>query len=443
MTLQEAGRYLQMEIKELQVSEENGLLKGTANGHLEYSEQDLQLAVHLHSLQQAGMDMEKKKEKRRRTFMKRILATFMTLSLSLSLAACQSQSEELESTASQPAGTQESEVLTETAEPETQQAESTEENGSSILIAYFTLGHNAEYPDGVDATTSASLVLDGEEMVGTTEYVARMIQENVGGDLHSIETAEPYSTDFDAVVDQNHEEMNAGTLPELVASDLDVSGYDTVFIGYPVWATNAPQAIFSFLSQYDLSGKTVIPFCTHDGYGAGSSYNDIAEAIDGETAVLDGLAIEAPDVPAAGNTVAGWLNEIGVERQTGASASAEETAITITIGDTALEGVLYDTALANEISGYFPLTISMTGFGGREYYGGVDFYPENLEGGQTTFENGDITYCEAHHNMAIFYAQTDDPILSVEVIPVGKVTSDLSVFDTLDSREEITFSLAQ
>ncbi len=62
-------------------------------------------------------------------------------------------------------------------------------------------------------------------------------------------------------------------------------------------------------------------------------------------------------------------------------------------------------------------------------FGGVDFYPKNLESGKNTFENGDITYCKAHHNMAIFYAQTDYPILSVDVIPVGKVTSDLAVFD--------------
>lgn len=85
----------------------------------------------------------------------------------------------------------------------------------------------------------------------------------------------------------------------------------------------------------------------------------------------------------------------------------------------------------------------MSGFGGREYYGGVDFYPTNLEGGQRNFENGHITYCEAHHNMAIFYAQTDNPTLSVDVIPIGKVSSDLGVFDTLGSREEITFSLAE
>lgn len=63
--------------------------------------------------------------------------------------------------------------------------------------------------------------------------------------------------------------------------------------------------------------------------------------------------------------------------------------------------------------------------------------------GQKNFENGDITYCEAHHNMAIFYAQTDDPILSVDVIPIGRVTSDLSVFNNLDSQEEVIFSLAE
>lgn len=113
------------------------------------------------------------------------------------------------------------------------------------------------------------------------------------------------------------------------------------------------------------------------------------------------------------------------------------------IGEVRLDGILYDTELAEEIKTYFPLTISMVGYGGREYYGGVEFYPEHLEGGQKNFENGDITYCVAHHNMAIFYAQTDNPVLSVDVIPIGRVTSDLSVFENLDSREEVIFSLAE
>ena len=66
--------------------------------------------------------------------------------------------------------------------------------------------------------------------------------------------------------------------PELKESDLDISEYDTVFVGYPVWATDVPQAVISFLNTYDFYDKTVIPFCTHDGYGAGISYNTIASA---------------------------------------------------------------------------------------------------------------------------------------------------------------------
>lgn len=398
--------------------------------------------------------------------MKRLAALLLAAMIALSSSACRNQtgqqttasaqtqeqqpeaqkpateSEEPAEEAEQPEQPEQAEQAEQAEQSDTQQAEQPEQaqtqQAENILIAYFSLGQNADYPEDVDATASASLVPGQDERVGTTEWIARLIQQNVGGQLHAIRTAQPYPTDFDAVVDQNHAEMEAGTLPELVQSDLDVSEYDTVFVGYPVWATNAPQAIFSFLSQYDLAGKTVIPFCTHDGYGAGSSYSDIAQFIEGEAAVLDGLAVEAPDVPDAADTVAQWLQGIGFTSQ-----EAQLTPLTITVGDAVLDGVLYDTALAQEIQSYFPLTVSMVGFGGREYYGGVDFYPTNLEGGQTTFENGEIAYCEPHHNMAIFYAQTDDPILSVEVIPIGRVTSDLSVFEQLPGNVEVTFALAE
>ena len=120
-------------------------------------------------------------------------------------------------------------------------------------------------------------------------------------------------------------------------------------------------------------------------------------------------------------------------------------AITVTIGDAALEARLCDTALAKEIAKRFPLTLSMVGYGGREYYGDVDFYParENLVGGRRTFEDGHITCCESHHNMAIFYAQTERPTLSVDVIPIGKVTGGLSVFASLPSRIKAVISFAE
>lgn len=383
--------------------------------------------------------------------MKKNFSLILAATLAVSMTACGSLSH-AETSAGNSETVQQESIQQEQTTPETESAaaetsaEATE--SSRVLITYFSRWGNTEYPADVDATTSASIVADGEQQYGTTEYVARMIQEQTGGEIHLIETTEPYSTDFQEVVDDNHAEMDQDALPELKDSALDMSAYDTIFIGYPIWATDAPRAVFSFLAEYDLSGKTVIPFCTHDGYGAGSSFGNIAAEIPDAAAVLGGLAVEASDVWAAETTVAQWLEEIGLDTQEAAAQTesteqSEETAIQITIGDTVLDGVLYDTPLANEIREQFPLTISAAGFGGREFYGGVDFYPENLEGGQKTFKNGDITYCEAHHNMAIFYAQTDDPVLSVDVIPIGKVTSDLAIFEELPGSVDITFSLAE
>lgn len=337
------------------------------------------------------------------------LSILFVFSLLFMLTACSSSADPSQESSGQttsPSSQQDS-VSVSNAVLESESTES-EQSANNTLIVYFSRWGNTEYPSDVDATTSASIVVDNNFRYGTTEYVANMIAENVGGDLHRIETVTPYTANFDELRDVNHNEMSSNYLPELKESNLDISAYDTVFIGYPVWATDVPQAVLSFLKEYDLSGKTVIPFCTHDGYGAGNSYQTIAEASHAAVS-LEGIAIEAKDVPNAQDTVSSWLADIGISKskvQTG-------TPIKITVGEVSLDGVLYDTELAEEIKTYFPLTISMVGYGDREYYGGVEFYPEHLEGGQKNFENGDITYCEAHHNMAIFYAQTDNPIKKI------------------------------
>ena len=383
--------------------------------------------------------------------MKKLLAAITVMLMLFSFTACESSSDQNGSTnTSSPAGangTNSTSSQKEENKPSETGGDSQQENqdnkDSKILIAYFSRWGNTDFPSDVDATTSASIVTDNKRF-GTTEYVARMIQEETGGDIHLIETASKYTADYDELISVNHDEMAEGFLPELKETDLDISKYDTVFVGYPVWATNVPRAVVSFLSKYDFSDKKVIPFCTHAGYGAGKSYSTIAEASKAKD-TAEGLAIEAENVPSSKETVKAWLDSVGIAKAQSVNSEMTgntETAIKVTVGDTVLDGVMYDTALAKEIMGYFPLTVSMVGYIGREYYGGVDFYPENLEGGQRNFENGDITYCQPHHNMAIFYAQTDKPTLSVDVIPIGKITSDLSVFESFDSTETVIFSLA-
>lgn len=138
---------------------------------------------------------------------------------------------------------------------------------NKTLIAYFSRLGNTPFPDGVDAAASASIVVgkDGQ-LQGTTEFIARMIGKNTGGELHLIQTAEEYPADYDATVDQNHKEQEENFMPQLKNAVENMEQYDTIFIGYPVWATTIPQAIKSFLSEYDFSGKTIIPFCTNAGY---------------------------------------------------------------------------------------------------------------------------------------------------------------------------------
>lgn len=318
------------------------------------------------------------------------------------------------------------------------------ENPKSLTV-YFSRVGNTDYSADVDATTSASVVVNNNgNLTGTTEALAQMIHSSVGGDIAEIQTVNKYSTDFDEVVDKNHEEINAGTIPELQPLNIDMSDYDTVFIGFPIWATTIPQAVRAFMREYDLSGKTVIPFCTHDGYGSGSSYTQIKNEC-ANSMVLDGLTIPAADIVGKDltpikNRINSWLSELGIN--TGGEQT-DQTPIKITIGDRVLDGYLNNTPEAQQFKSMMPVTVSMVGYGGREYYGGISSTIEDSTEGKLNFENGDITYCPTNNTVAIFYAQTDRPNLTMRVISMGKVTSDLSVFDELGSRENITFELAE
>ena len=312
-----------------------------------------------------------------------------------------------------------------------------------ILVAYFSRYGNTDYGDDVDATTSASVVAGDGETMGTTEVIARMIAAATGGDLHLIQTEESYPTDFDDVVDENHQEQGDNSRPELV-SPADLSEYDIIFIGYPVWASTAPTPVLSFLEGADLSGKTVVPFCTHDGYGAGSSYSAVARSSQGAE-VEDGLAVEASAVSDDQSVVQAWLAGLDLPEDTGAETPAlqGETALRITVNGQVLEGVLYDSAMAEQFLAQLPQTISMSNYGGREVYGRVGKEITADGEGQLYFADGDITYCPTNNTVAIFYSQSDNPNLTMEVYPIGRVTSDLSIFPGLPSRVDVSFEAAE
>ena len=108
-----------------------------------------------------------------------------------------------------------------------------------------------------------------------TKAIAEIIQKNVGGTLVALELKVPYPEDYKTIVDQVAKENETGFLPPLKTKINSIQKYDIVFVGFPTWGMQLPPPMKSFLTQYDLGGKTVIPFNTNAGYGVGSSFGSV------------------------------------------------------------------------------------------------------------------------------------------------------------------------
>ncbi|MNB93082.1 flavodoxin [compost metagenome] len=197
-------------------------------------------------------------------------------------------------------------------------AESSESNGEQqldsgngkTLIAYFSRVGTSSLGEGVDAVTSASLRIGDEGWIGNTEVVVDMVQNVVDGDEFQIITLEPYPGDYEETTDLALEEQKAGVRPELATHVENMDEYDVIFLGYPNWWGTIPMPVYTFLEEYDFSGKTIIPFITRDGSRLGRSVNDIRELAPGAT-ILEGLAVHGNRVEDAKDEVGEWLQEMG------------------------------------------------------------------------------------------------------------------------------------
>ena len=169
--------------------------------------------------------------------------------------------------------------------------------GSNMLVAYFSLA-GEQYGVGVV-----------EE--GNTSIIAHMIAEQAGADLFEIEPETPYPTTYQGLLDVSQQEMRDNARPEIAGTVENMADYDTIFIGYPNWWGDMPMIVYSFLESYDLSGKTIVPFCTHGGSGLSNTESTIADITGGT--MKDGLAIPGTTAQnhrdTAGSKVAQWLRE--------------------------------------------------------------------------------------------------------------------------------------
>ena len=196
-----------------------------------------------------------------------------------------------------------------------------------ILVAYLSrAGEN--YNVGTVKEGSASAAYAGYIEKGNTAILAETIAEATGGDLFAITTVIPYPDDYATMLQTAQDEIDTDARPELAGTVENMDDYGVIFIGYPIWHGRMPQAIYTFLESYDLTGKTVIPFNTHEGSGQSGTQQVIANALPGST-VLQGLAVRGKtaqeDPEQTQVLVDEWLEGLGMKR-----ANTEETRVLAT-----------------------------------------------------------------------------------------------------------------
>lgn len=185
-------------------------------------------------------------------------------------------------------------------------------SGSNILVVWFSRVGITPFADGVDAESSASINVRDGELVGNMQYLAEFIGAETGGDLFQIITEKEYPAAYRDTTDLAKEEQNNDERPVLSSHVENMDQYDVIFLGFPNWWGTLPQAVVTFLEEYDFNGKTIVPFCSHGGSRLGRAHQDIAALCPGAE-LLDGLAVSGSAVSGAQADVQEWLNGLNLK----------------------------------------------------------------------------------------------------------------------------------
>lgn len=178
---------------------------------------------------------------------------------------------------------------------------------SKVLVVYFT----SPETDGTDTSTGASRLVSNGKLYGNTEYVAILISEETGGDLFQIKTVHTYSGMHKELIDDAKKENELKARPKLATHIKNLADYDVIFVGFPNWWYDMPMPLYSFFDEYDFTGKTIIPFCTHGGSRFSQAEKTIASLEKGAK-MRKGLAISRNNVPDSKESVLKWLQGMGM-----------------------------------------------------------------------------------------------------------------------------------
>jgi flavodoxin len=174
-----------------------------------------------------------------------------------------------------------------------------------LAVTFFVLGVTME----LQAQSGGKILVAYFSWGGNTGEIAQQIHQQVGGELFEVVTVNKYPTEYTPCTQVARQEQQQNARPALAFDVSDMASYNTVFIGFPCWWGTMPMAFFTFLEKYDLSGKTVVPFTTHEGSGFGRSVQDIKKLCP-KANVLEGFAVRGGSVKKAQNDLTTWLRKL-------------------------------------------------------------------------------------------------------------------------------------
>jgi len=182
------------------------------------------------------------------------------------------------------------------------------DENKNILIVYFSRVGNTGLSTQVDAKTTASINLLNDEYIGNTQLVAQWIQQESGGDIFLIKTQEPYPQNYDETVKRGEGENRNNIFPKLATHINNLDQYDTIILGYPVWAYDLPMPVQSFLLEHNLAGKTILPFTVSGGSSISSTLNSLRK-LQPEAKILEGLTLSHSRIFNSKEQVINWIKK--------------------------------------------------------------------------------------------------------------------------------------
>ncbi len=190
-------------------------------------------------------------------------------------------------------------------------SESDERNTQSETAA-VTTSSSSEQAEADEETVSSKSIVVYFSCTGNTKAVAEIIAEKQGADIYEIVPEQPYTNedlDYGNRSSRSTTEQNDSSSRPAISGSIDLSGYDTVYVGYPIWWADMPRIMYTFFDTCDMSGKTIAPFCTSGGSGLSGTPSAIAE-LEPDAAVTAGLHISSYSTDNADGDIEDWLAEI-------------------------------------------------------------------------------------------------------------------------------------